>query len=54
MDLTSQNADISVGSIGSDDNYSTVIIRNLDAQHIIDDAIKQNYFTSKPLTQKQI
>lgn len=54
MDLTSENADISVGSIGSDDEYSTVIIRSMEAQHIIDDAIREGYFKSKPLTQKQV
>ena len=53
VDLTSEKADISIGSIGSADGYSRVIIRNEKLDEIIQKAIDDGYFEVKLLSEKQ-
>lgn len=54
VELTSETSDISVGSIGSENGWSTVIVRTKKGEEIIDDAIKQGYLESKELTPSQL
>jgi coenzyme F420 hydrogenase subunit beta len=42
-DFTAENADISIGSIGSPDGYSTVIVRNLMGWGMLRDAVQRGY-----------
>lgn len=51
-DYTSDAADISVGSVGSDENHSTVIVRSRKGKEIIDDCIEKGYLTVEPLSKK--
>lgn len=48
-DLTANYADISVGSIGSQDGWSTVITRSKEADKIFKDAVKSGIIESKSL-----
>ncbi len=48
-DLTSDYADISVGSIGSQDGWSSVITRSKDADELYNNAIKAGIIESKSL-----
>ncbi len=48
-DLTSDYADISVGSIGSGDGWSSVITRSVEADKLYNDAIKAKLIESKNL-----
>lgn len=54
VELTSETSDVSVGSIGSEPGWSTLIIRTEKGEKIIDDAIKQGYLESKELTPSQL
>lgn len=54
VELTSETSDISVGSIGSENGWSTVIIRTEKGEKIIKDAIKQKYLKAKELTPSQL
>ncbi len=49
-DLTSENADISVGSVGSPDGWSTILIRSAIAEEILLDAVDAGYIQVDPLT----
>ena len=53
VELTSETSDISIGSIGSDNGWSTVIIRTEKGEEIINGAIKQNFIEAKKLTEPQ-
>ena len=53
VELTSETSDISIGSIGSDDGWSTVIIRTKKGEEIIDGAIEQKFIEAKELTEPQ-
>jgi coenzyme F420 hydrogenase subunit beta len=48
-DLTSDYADISVGSIGSQDGWSSVITRSKDADKLYNDIVKTGLVESKSL-----
>ncbi|MFX0210630.1 MAG: Coenzyme F420 hydrogenase/dehydrogenase, beta subunit C-terminal domain, partial [Candidatus Hodarchaeota archaeon] len=48
-DLTSEHADISVGSVGSKDGYSTILARTGIGYEIIQDAIDNGYMEVEPL-----
>jgi len=48
-DLTSEKADISVGSVGSADGYSTVLIRSELGWELFQDAVTNGYIEAKPL-----
>ena len=47
VELTSETSDISVGSIGSENGWSTVIVRTDKGEKIIKDAIKHKYIKAK-------
>ncbi len=51
MDFTSELSDISVGSVGSPDKWSTVIIRTEKGLELLKNAEKDNYIKTKPLTE---
>ena len=53
VELTSETSDISIGSIGSDDNWSTLIIRTKKGEEIVNGAIKQKFIETKELTETQ-
>ena len=53
VELTSETSDISIGSIGSDDGWSTVIIRTKKGEEIVDGAIKEKFIESKNFTESQ-
>ncbi|MBX7077024.1 MAG: Coenzyme F420 hydrogenase/dehydrogenase, beta subunit C-terminal domain [Methanobacteriaceae archaeon] len=50
-DYTSNNSDISVGSVGSPKGWSTLIVRTEKGKKIIDDCLKKGYLKSKPITE---
>lgn len=54
VELTSETSDISVGSIGSEPGWSTVIVRTKKGEKVIEDAIKKGYFKSKELKPSQL
>jgi coenzyme F420 hydrogenase subunit beta len=54
VELTSETSDISVGSIGSENGWSTLIIRTEKGEKIIEDAIKQKFIKAKELTPSQL
>jgi len=53
VELTSETSDISIGSIGSDDGWSTLIIRSEKGEEIVNGAIKQKFIEVKDLTEPQ-
>jgi coenzyme F420 hydrogenase subunit beta len=52
-DLTSEMADISVGSIGSPDGWNTVLIRTLVGKELFDGAVQAGLIEKKPLDEVQ-
>lgn len=48
-DLTSEKADISVGSVGSPDGFSTILVRSGVANELLEDAMENGYLTLQPL-----
>lgn len=53
VELTSETSDISIGSIGSDDGWSTLIIRTKKGEEIVDGAIEQKFIEAKELSETQ-
>ena len=53
VELTSETSDISIGSIGSEDGWSTLIIRTKKGEEIVEGAIKQKFIKAKDLTESQ-
>jgi coenzyme F420 hydrogenase subunit beta len=53
VELTSETSDISIGSIGSQDGWSTVIIRTEKGEEIINGAIEEKFIESKELEEPQ-
>ena len=53
VELTSETSDISIGSIGSEDGWSTLIIRTKKGEEIVDGAIKEKFIESKNFTESQ-
>jgi coenzyme F420 hydrogenase subunit beta len=53
VELTSETSDISIGSIGSDDGWSTLIIRTKKGEEIVDGAIKEKFIEAKDFTDSQ-
>jgi len=49
MDFTSELSDVSVGSVGSPEGWSTVIIRTDKGLELIESAEKDNYIQTKPI-----
>ena len=52
-ELTSETSDISIGSIGSDEGWSTLIIRTEKGEEIVNGALEQNFIEAKKLTESQ-
>ena len=53
VELTSETSDISIGSIGSEDGWSTLIIRTQKGEEIVNGAIKQKFIEAKDLNESQ-
>ena len=53
VELTSETSDISIGSIGSEDGWSTLIIRTEKGEEIVNGAIKQEFIKAKDLSESQ-
>ena len=53
-DFTSEFADVSVGSLGSPENWSTVIIRNEKGREIVNGAIEEGYLIRKDMKEEDI
>ena len=53
VEVTSETSDISIGSIGSDDGWSTLIIRTKKGEEIVDGAIEQKFIEAKELSETQ-
>ena len=53
VELTSETSDISVGSIGSQDGWSTLIIRTKKGEEIVNGALEQKFIESKDFTESQ-
>ncbi len=53
VELTSETSDISIGSIGSQDGWSTVIIRTEKGEEIINGAIEEKFIEAKELEEPQ-
>lgn len=51
-DYTSDVSDISVGSVGTSHDHSTVIVRTAKGKEIIDNCIKQGYIEAEKLDEK--
>ncbi|RAP48323.1 MAG: hydrogenase [Methanosphaera sp. rholeuAM6] len=54
VELTSETSDISVGSIGSDTGWSTLIVRTEKGKRVIDGAIEKGFLKSKELKPSQL
>ncbi len=50
-DLTSESADISIGSIGSPSGWNTVLIRTENGKKLYEELINNNLIESKPITE---
>jgi coenzyme F420 hydrogenase subunit beta len=50
MDFTSENSDLSVGSVGSPEGWSTVIVRTDKGNQILLSAEKEGQIKTKPIT----
>ena len=53
VELTSETSDISIGSIGSEDGWSTLIIRTDKGEEIVNGAIEQKFIETKDFTDSQ-
>jgi coenzyme F420 hydrogenase subunit beta len=53
-DFTSEYADISVGSIGADEHWSTVIVRSERGKEIIDGAVENGLIETRTLSEKAL
>jgi len=52
MDFTSELSDISVGSVGSPEEWSTIIIRTEKGLKLVENAVKDKYIQTKPISDK--
>jgi coenzyme F420 hydrogenase subunit beta len=53
-DLTSEKADISVGSIGSQPGFSTIIVRTNAGMELLNKAAKDEYLEFKPISEEDL
>ena len=53
VELTSETSDISIGSIGSDEGWSTLIIRTKMGEEIVNGAIKQEFIEARDFNESQ-
>ena len=51
MDFTSEQSDVSVGSVGSPEGWSTVVIRTDKGLKLVEAAEKDNYIETKPISE---
>ena len=51
VELTSETSDISIGSLGSDDGWSTLIIRTEKGEEIVNGAIEQKFIEAEDFTE---
>lgn len=51
-DLTSENADISFGGVGSDEGWTTVILRTGVGREVFQDAVDRGYIKAEPIKKK--
>ncbi|MFX0210126.1 MAG: Coenzyme F420 hydrogenase/dehydrogenase, beta subunit C-terminal domain [Candidatus Hodarchaeota archaeon] len=54
VDFSSENADISVGSVGAPEGYNTVLVRTGLGHEILQDAADNGYIELQPITDKQL
>jgi hypothetical protein len=54
VDLTSEKADISIGSIGSQPGFSTIIVRTNAGLELLNKAAKDGYLEFKPLNEEDL
>ena len=47
MDFTSELSDISVGSVGSEEGWSTIIVRTDKGLELLKNAEKDEYYTNQ-------
>ncbi len=52
-ELTSETSDISIGSIGSDEGWSTLIVRTEKGEEIVNGALEQKFIEAKELSDSQ-
>ena len=53
-DLTSMNADISCGNIGSEDEWTTVLVRTPQGEHIFQELLAEEMIEAEMLDEKSI
>ena len=53
-DLTSENADVSVGSVGAPEGHNTVLCRTPLGQLLVEDAAAAGYLEIKPMTHEEL
>ncbi|MFW9848521.1 MAG: Coenzyme F420 hydrogenase/dehydrogenase, beta subunit C-terminal domain [Candidatus Thorarchaeota archaeon] len=53
-DLTAKNADISCGNIGSDEGYTTVIVRTEKGEKLFLQCVKEGLIEAEPLEEKAV
>ncbi|WP_296881055.1 Coenzyme F420 hydrogenase/dehydrogenase, beta subunit C-terminal domain [uncultured Methanobrevibacter sp.] len=53
VELTSETSDISIGSIGSEEGWSTLIIRTEKGEEIVNGALEQKFIEAKELNETQ-
>jgi coenzyme F420 hydrogenase subunit beta len=51
MDFTSEQSDVSVGSVGSPEGWSTVVIRTDKGLKLVEAAERDNYIETKPISE---
>ncbi|MFO7836545.1 MAG: Coenzyme F420 hydrogenase/dehydrogenase, beta subunit C-terminal domain [Candidatus Thorarchaeota archaeon] len=51
-DLTAKNADISCGNLGTDSDWTTVLVRTIEGEHIFQAAIEAGYLEAEDLSSK--
>ncbi len=51
MDFTSEQSDVSVGSVGSPEGWSTVVIRTDEGLKLVEAAENDNYIETKPMSE---
>lgn len=54
MDYTAELADISVGSVGSEEGWSTVFVRTEKGEEVVESAVEKGYVEVKEIEDKQI
>jgi coenzyme F420 hydrogenase subunit beta len=54
IDFSSENADISVGSVGAPEGFNTVLVRTGLGLEILQDAADNGYIELQPITEKQL